>query len=542
MKEKIFLWVLLSSILLGLNSCSYSSKNAESQLLKELLKKAFITPRLNENDSFRGEGHILLRDKDGNAVHIDRNGEIISTLKDSMDVHKYILQLNYPNSLYPIKDNYKWGLVDKNENIVIPCMYDEVMPIYEKALYWVCSNNQWGCINRNGEVTVPTLYSKPQIINDSYFRIKDRNKEGLVSPNGEIIVPCIYESVSFCDGNYFEVSFIDEKRNRTFGLYDNSGKMLLDCEYDEIVCGTEGMYVWIKCKKNDRWQYYLGAQGRWGDVDFSTTGYYTHAEHFKNGYARVFKGEQYGFLSLYEQREIIPCIYNHSFEHYGHGVFVLWNDDVFAITNEARDLLTPYKYKHAYVSDKYISVQDANTSKWGLLDYNGNEIIPTIYDRSFSIENNGKGITFQNGKGGCIDINNNVVIPFEYDKIVYEKNGYIATYTNDVLKKLYNDKWELTQFTDMQILEFYNLYITCLTCDGEMMVNVKDRYYLKDVIPNVIIKTDNKEEVKKQLIGLCSQIANYLLGGNANVDLTQMALGQEDLNLFLYNDNAFNFK
>ena len=62
------------------------------------------------------------------------------------------------------------------------------------------------------------------------------------------------------------------------------------------------------------------------------------------------------------------------------------------------------------------------------------------------------------------------------------------------------------------------------------------------MIPNVIIKTDNKEEVKKQLIGLCSQIANYLLGGNANVDLTQMALGQEDLNLFLYNDNAFNFK
>ena len=113
MKEKIFLWVLLSSILLGLNSCSYSSKNAESQLLKELLKKAFITPRLNENDSFKGEGHILLRDKDGNAVHIDKNGEIVSTLKDSMDVRKYICQLNYPNSLCLIKDNNKWGFVDK---------------------------------------------------------------------------------------------------------------------------------------------------------------------------------------------------------------------------------------------------------------------------------------------------------------------------------------------------------------------------------------------------------------------------------------------
>ena len=163
------------------------------------------------------------------------------------------------------------------------------------------------------------------------------------------------------------------------------------------------------------------------------------------------------------------------------------------------------------MSENYITVKDANNSKWGLLDHNGYEIISPMYDHSFFIKDNGIGIVCQDGRWGCVNKDNVEIIPFDYDKIVCKQNGYIEAYTNNTLK-IYDDSWELTKYSGMQIIDFYNLYITCLTNGDEMMVDVKDKYYLKNVIPNVIIKNENKKDVKKQLVDLCSQIANYLLG------------------------------
>lgn len=519
-------------------SCDSVSNETNVQMLKEFLQKSFIAPQLSENEPYMGEGKVLLRDKKGNAVHIDYNGNIIKTLKDSIAVHKYICQLNYPQGLYPIKKDSKWGFVNNNDSLVIPYIYDKVVSFKRRNLHWVKKNEDWGCINNEGREIIPLGIYRFEKANDSFYVISCSYGNGAVSQDGELIVPSVYEGVYDYNG-YIKVS--RKVGNRlTYGLYDYSGKMLFDCEYDDINCDTYGMYVWIQTKKENWCQYHYGVQGRWGDVEFSSSRIYTRGEPFKGGYARVFSGEQYGFLSLLEQREIIPCIYNHSFEHYGYGVFVLWNDGYFAFVDEEKNLLTPYKYKDAHVFENYISVKDVKTSKWGLLDYKGNEIIPPLYDAAFTISPNKLVSVRKNGKEGCIDKNNNEIIPFEYDCIEIEKSSFIkATQNNSV--KIYNNKGELTQYEDMQIISFYGLYITCLTNDEEMMVNVKRKYDLNDAFSNVIIKTDNKVEVQKQLIKLCSQIAKYLLGEKADVDLTQMILGQENVKLFLYNDNAFKY-
>lgn len=86
--------------------------------------------------------------------------------------------------------------------------------------------------------------------------------------------------------------------------------------------------------------------------------------------------------------------------------------------------------------------------KWGFIDKAGTEAILPIYDQVDSSFSNGLAAAFLNGKWGLIDKGGNVIIPFEYDDHIYVEEGgiYIArrdgkNFLLDASGKLVSDKY-----------------------------------------------------------------------------------------------------
>lgn len=95
----------------------------------------------------------------------DRTGKPIRT-----KIHKYgvidtkgkkIVSLKYEliaplgDGEFGVKENGKWGLINKNGKIILPIMYDGVTSFSSEGLYGVKLNEKFGFVNEKNEVVIP---------------------------------------------------------------------------------------------------------------------------------------------------------------------------------------------------------------------------------------------------------------------------------------------------------------------------------------------------------------------------------------------------
>ena len=58
-----------------------------------------------------------------------------------------------------IEDNGQYyGVVGKNNTIVVPFEYDEIIRTFSSGLINVCKNDKWGCLDLNGNIVIPLKY------------------------------------------------------------------------------------------------------------------------------------------------------------------------------------------------------------------------------------------------------------------------------------------------------------------------------------------------------------------------------------------------
>lgn len=52
-------------------------------------------------------------------------------------------------------DGKHYGVVGKNNTVVVPFVYDEILRTFSSGLINVCKNNQWGCLDLDGNAVIP---------------------------------------------------------------------------------------------------------------------------------------------------------------------------------------------------------------------------------------------------------------------------------------------------------------------------------------------------------------------------------------------------
>lgn len=265
------------------------------------------------------------------------------------------------------------------------------------------SSDKINYINKKGKV-VFTLNKKYLPTSDFFcegrliVRLKDNLRAvGAVDKTGKLVIPCGYWKI-----NEFSNGYAVAAKNKKMGLIDTNGKVVIPFvyEYGYAMAGgfafTKGSNFWDICEK-PVWWFYLNHPTY--DI------YDAHANLIKtdisdpinmdNGVI-ITNDPNYVYLDNNELKQNQYKLINTSGQvlytapdgkqiyYLGRGRYALQE---FYFTSQLMDssgkLISNKKY--GFISDfsgNYTFVKDQNTKegKYGIIDINGNEIVPCIYD------------------------------------------------------------------------------------------------------------------------------------------------------------------
>lgn len=260
-------------------------------------------------------------------------------------------------ALIPFLKGTKWGFCDSTKKLVIPAVYDEVLPFGQtpgntEKWHWakedeayVRKGKQAFWVNRNGETRLVTGgdEKKPQEImqfeqEGSWPSNYSANgKQGFIMKE-DTTVPAIYDEVRRLTATDYLV-----RTDRKFGVVDNKKNVIVPVEFEEI----RGMQL----KDNTRAYEVLNEKLRWG---------------------------------VYAKGKVVLPVQYRSIEK-----MEAWSLDWYSVNNDDNTwALLDGHGKMLGTTHQGIERYDAETDrfcvkdkdKWGFMDSKGNVVIPCRYD------------------------------------------------------------------------------------------------------------------------------------------------------------------
>lgn len=213
-------------------------------------RKGFAWFKIENNEGVLNEfGQELLRINNGH-IYLYDNSIIVKS-------SKYYHALNYnldtiipplykslfnKGSYFFAKKNDKWGVLDFNNNIIIPFEYEYLeFWIFGKTEYFSKNikakrDGKWGIINLNNEIIIP--FENNEFFNGIFENQNDRKNQGItkfkggnykygcIDSTGKTVIQPIYDEIEFNE-NFFKV-----KKNDLWGLLNHQGNIIVDVKYD----------------------------------------------------------------------------------------------------------------------------------------------------------------------------------------------------------------------------------------------------------------------------------------------------------------------
>lgn len=340
-----------------------------------------------------------------------------------------IVNAQNDSELIPYKSGDKWGFVDSNFFLVIPCEYKHVDFFSDGyALVDESDISDMHFIDKKNKTCFSKYYCYESFISGlAIVEDKTKNKLGAIDTTGKIIIPFEYSSLFWYGSEYIKGN--DENE---YYIFDLKGNIIAQSEYR--ITFFNGKYMIINNfdegsdYSNDKVMD-LGTSAllnAYGDVliDFSNKLYFD------------VKGN-YITYQEYSQR---PNVLGFGLMDIKGNVII--NPKVLSLGNML--------YSEGYC----IIRKDIGKGNriYGYADTTGKVKIPPTYDDAFIFEN---GLTFvgKGGKYGMIDKNNKVVIPFQYDSVGWAENGvsvvksgnkygYINTKGEIIQDCIYDEAWD----------------------------------------------------------------------------------------------------
>ena len=169
---------------------------------------------------------VKLADKYG---YIDYRGdEVIKLTYDAATI--------FENGAASVKKEGKWGVIEKDENILIPFKYAYLSRFSNGYSVGQNVEGKWGIINKNDSTLFKFEYDFLTPMNDEGISIAKKNgKYGLLNQRGKVIVPFEYDF----DENYSGLPQVCEgyvwlKHAGKWGTVDYTGKVVIPFKYDDL--------------------------------------------------------------------------------------------------------------------------------------------------------------------------------------------------------------------------------------------------------------------------------------------------------------------
>lgn len=225
--------------------------------------------------------------------------------------------------LYRVKVNGKFGLVDKQDKVIMPSVYDglsvdEVREETSPYKFYVSAtlNGKNALFDINGKELFPFIYEAVSLYYEEYSkylyaRVKKNGKWGICQMDGKEIIPCEYKSVYVRSTFHSHIPYVLIVNNhKKEGLCNIDGEILVPCKYES-----------------------------------ARLEYLEEADFF---YATVANGKNKQGICTLDGKEVVPC---------------------------------KYKFVNVHCEEKsgLLYIQK-NNGKYGASNLNGDEVIPCEYD------------------------------------------------------------------------------------------------------------------------------------------------------------------
>ena len=419
-----------------------------------------------------------------------------------------ISEYNY----FTLEQNQKYGVIDKNGNIVIEAEYEAVqIPNPSKAIF-VCVKKY----NENTKEYETVVYNeKKEVLFSNYKNVqsisiytnvnstpyeksvltyKENGKYGLINLEGKQITKPVYDEISSI--NYKEGTFL-VKQNELEGIINMKGKVIIKCEYESVTSdnyysenGYNKQAGFIVSKKTED-GYRYGYVNYRGTIILNPI--YTQLERVteianeKGVYFIAFKNGQAGLLK--NNKEILNYEYEDIQYNVLGSIFVTKRNGKYgAVNQEGTTVLYP-EYDNVYTGGMYLNaLKDKDIF---IFDLNGNKIETNEVSKT-KTENENYYITIdKNNKYKVVDSKDNIIIDKDYTYIEYlpgdyfiverdSKSGIIDSNGKSVIELKYDsisriNETDILQMEKDRNIALYNLNMKeIVSMDNAIVKEVKD--------------------------------------------------------------------
>lgn len=415
-----------------------------------------------------------------------------------------------------IGHKYKWGLIGKQNNVIVPLEF-EIIEDFKNEIAKAMKYEKWGILDTQGRTIIPFEYDEIELFEDGvakakwngrWSKINEKNEE-LYSytplENGLIIYKSeFHDAYGIMDSQYNPktppyfavikdfhdgVALVKESGYMgKWGLVDSLGNGLTGFKYDELREFRDSKAI---AKKDDYWGA-INKNGksivpfRFGEIrDFVDGKAWAYSENVGrcggwcliNGKGTILKSSiscDIDEIEEFVDGKAIACGYDeHLKKHYG-------------VVSQGGNIIVPFNYSYLVMTDDNLVIAHLQ-DKYGIITLEGKTIIPFDYDNIKDLYQ-GKAIAKRNGKVGVIDVSGNIILPFTFEDIKYFDKGYASA------KK--NGKYGIINEKGETVIPFKYVY-TDVISSHEFMVSTKAVFWNWRPKYYSIIDID-KEHVEKK--------------------------------------------
>lgn len=384
------------------------------------------------------DGLALVQKSTGEYGYIDKSGELVIPL-----IYYYAESFVEGLAIVGVREGRygcNYGYINTHGKIVIPLIYDRAFP-FKDGLASVSKGENSFLINKKGVQQTPEIYCdliKPcrnglRILERGGVRMEDYDRDidyyGLMSSNGKVIVEAYCKLIHIWNNNP-EFSIV-EFRKSYYGenvgidgwyLIDKTGNMLTHKSYDKIYQFVEDIAICQRFVLDDNGDIenllYGGINNKGVEIIECK---YEKVSVFRDGVAALKLNGKWGltskndFLTQFEFDDI--CLNSEK----GDASYITSLDTSLApIENIPKDLAFIRNNVGIVVKDKM----------YGLIDRQGNQIAPCVYDKILPSSNNEVMIYKDGWRSGFINNRGVKIIPAMYENTLGFSEGLAACQFN----------------------------------------------------------------------------------------------------------------
>lgn len=394
------------------------------------------------------QNYFLLQNNDTYGV-IDVSGKFII---DSIYERVSLINVTNKVSFFSVKNNGLYGIIDSNGKMVVDVIYSEIFK--QDDLYRVKINDLYGFLDSNFNKIIDPVFSKVGTFSSDLCYVKNDNYNGFINKKGDQILDT--STFNFCEkffGQLASFAQIIENTGKQNGFINTKGEVVVDPIYSMVYDFQLDLIV---VGKNNGFLNLLNQEGKEIVEDIYSSDVTLS---FNDKLAKVKKKSKYGFIDL-NGNEVIKCKFS-GVENFRCSISVFKEKKLYGCINKLGEIKVDPKYdkingfantislqnsnsynsafdaaiKNAFMNQEY-SNTDARSivsigSSFGLIDTNGIEVVPLIFDDFDYYPKEDVYKVKKRSDYGFIDIYGKEIISPEFKSARNFSNGLAAIKQND---------------------------------------------------------------------------------------------------------------